>query len=142
MPKYTTKDTSFRVDTGSGLVACPGCETIGFPAITVPEIEAGDHDSTEEEFLSDLPVRESFDVVLRWDPASAVHAFLEANEGAAAAMEIGMTGADDPASNGYRTFTGKILNFTPAPAAYKGAVRMATVTIRPGAVTVADAAAV
>lgn len=139
--KYSAKNTNFRVDTGSGLVACPQCETIGFPKRTVGEMEAGDHDSSEEEFLADLPVMETFDVTVRHDPANAVHQFLEDNVGAEAAMEIGMTGAGAPASGGYRTFTGRILGFAPAPAAYKGGVRMATVTIRPKAVTVADSAA-
>ncbi len=71
MTKYTMKGTIFRADIGAGLVAVPGCETIGWPEKVVPEIEASDHDSAFKEFLGDLPELEVTEITMRHDPAEA-----------------------------------------------------------------------
>lgn len=140
MAKYTTKGTTIKVDTGSGLVAIPQCETIGLPTKVAGEIEASDHDSTVKEFLGDLPEMQTFDVVVRHDPANAVHAFLDANVGNKVDFEIGIRGASAPTENDVLAFEGVILGFAPAPHAHQGAVMMATLTVRPLAVTTTDSA--
>jgi hypothetical protein len=141
MAKYTTKGTVIKIDTGSGLVAIPQCETIGLPTKVAGEIEASDHDSTVKEFLGDLPEMQTFEVTVRHDPADAVHAYLDANVGNTEDFEIGIKGAAAPTENDVLTFSGVILGFAPAPHAHQGGVMMATLTVRPTAVTTTDSGA-
>lgn len=130
MNKYSMNGSKFRVDIGAGLVAVPGCESIGFPEEIVGEIPAGDHDSDNEVYISDISEIEQFDVVMRWDPAEATHAFFEANKGSDMAYDITVKGAAEPLTNDVYTGSATILSYKKAPHAYKGGLMMATLTLR------------
>ncbi len=133
MTKYTMKGTVLRADIGAGLVAVPGCETIGFPEEVVAEIEASDHDSANKEYLTDLADIEQSEVAMRWDPAEATHAYFEANKGAEVDFSITVKGAAAPTTNDVYSFTAKILSFKKAPHAHQGGVMMATLVLRANA---------
>lgn len=138
MAKYTTKGSKISVDTGSGQVVIPQVDVIDIPGLSAGKIEASDHDSTEKEFLGDLPEREDITVVLRWDPANVVHAYLEAAVGGVEDFVLTIKGASAPVTNDIRTFSGLVTGFQPGPHPHQGGVMAATVTIHPQAVAITD----